>query len=207
MRRPSEVDSPYPQLPGKKKIMEQVVPVKIMHSGTYNANALCVAAAYASLSELDANDGRAYHHLNKVGNLLIEGLQNAVEKTKTQAIVQGLNGGGCQIYFTSERNTKLPRLFQSATTQLNLRFSKQLLKRGVYFHAQQYEHLFVSTVHTEEQVQIATESCQGRTSEFVKCANRSPVIRISIPRFEGQRLGKVKTSLHNERRVYSRSPK
>ncbi len=151
---------PISAITGKKKIMEQVVPGKIMHSGTYNANALCVSAAYASLSLLDANNGQIYQHMRKIGNLLIDGLQEAVDRTKTQAIVQGLDGAGCQLYFTKLKEIRNYRDFFSTDSAKYLKFSKQLLKRGVYFHAQQYEHLFISTVHTEEQVQQATEAAK-----------------------------------------------
>jgi glutamate-1-semialdehyde 2,1-aminomutase len=151
---------PISAITGKRKIMEQVVPGKIMHSGTYNANALCVSAAFASLTELDANGGRAFRHIEKMGNLLIDGLTQAVERTKTEAIVQGLGGAGCQLYFTKLKKISNYRDFFSCESVKYLRYSKQLLKRGVYFYAQQYEHLFVSTVHTEEQVVSAAEAAE-----------------------------------------------
>ena len=143
---------PISAITGKKEIMEQVVPGKIMHAGTYNANPLCVAAAYATLNILGANDGQIYQRLHKVGFGLQKALEEAVEKTGTEAIVQGVGPGGCQLYFTKMKKIRNYRDFFSCDTQKYLRFSKQMLKRHIYFHPQQNEHLFVCTEHTDEDV-------------------------------------------------------
>jgi len=144
---------PISAITGVKEIMEQVVPGKIMHAGTYNANPLCVAASYAAVTELTKDDGAAYEHLHKVGKMLQDGLQSAVEKTRTEGIVQGVGAGGCQLYFTKMKKIRNYRDFFSTDSEKYLRFHKELLKRGIYFHPQQYEHLFVCTEHTAEDVQ------------------------------------------------------
>jgi len=151
---------PISAITGMKEIMEQVVPGKIMHAGTYNANPLCVAAAYTALTELTKNDGAAYKHLHKVGKMLQDGLQNAVEKTRTEGIVQGVGAGGCQLYFTKMKKIRNYRDFFSTDSEKYLRFHKELLKRGIYFHPQQYEHLFVCTEHSTEDVRKAITAAE-----------------------------------------------
>ncbi|MGD0177012.1 MAG: glutamate-1-semialdehyde 2,1-aminomutase [Candidatus Bathyarchaeia archaeon] len=151
---------PISAITGVKEIMEQVVPGKIMHAGTYNANPLCVAAAYTALTELTKNDGAAYKHMHKVGRMLQDGLQGAVEKTRTEGIVQGVAAGGCQLYFTKMKKIRNYRDFFSTDSEKYLRFHKELLKRGIYFHPQQYEHLFVCTEHTTEDVQKAVTAAE-----------------------------------------------
>ncbi len=141
---------PISALAGKREIFENLVPGKVFHAGTYNANPLVVAASYASLTELDKPG--TYAKLHKIGNMLQDGLEEAIDDTKTQAIVQGAGPGGCQLLFT-----KLPRIrdyrdFLTADSEKYMRMHKKLLKRGIYFHPQQYEHLFISTVHSEEDV-------------------------------------------------------
>jgi glutamate-1-semialdehyde 2,1-aminomutase len=149
---------PISAITGRREIMENVVPGKIMHSGTYNANPLCVSAALASLTELSKNNGAAYKHLNKIGTMLQDGLQGALEKTKTTGIVQGIGAGGCQLYFTDLKKISNYRDFFRTDSVKYMKFHKELLKRGVYFHPQQYEHLFVCTEHTEEDVQTCVDS-------------------------------------------------
>ncbi|MGA8904716.1 MAG: glutamate-1-semialdehyde 2,1-aminomutase [Candidatus Bathyarchaeia archaeon] len=151
---------PISAITGMKEIMEQVVPGKIMHAGTFNANPLCVAAAYTALTELTKNDGAAYKHMHKVGRMLQDGLQGAVEKTRTDGIVQGVGAGGCQLYFTKMKKIRNYRDFFSTDSEKYLRFHKELLKRGIYFHPQQYEHLFVCTEHTTEDVQKAVTAAE-----------------------------------------------
>ena len=151
---------PISAITGEKEIMEQVVPGKIMHAGTYNANPLCVVAAYTALTELTKNDGAAYRHMHKVGRMLQNGLQSAVEKTRTEGIVQGVGAGGCQLYFTKMKKIRNYRDFFRTDSEKYLRFHKELLKRGIYFHPQQYEHLFVCTEHTTEDVRKAISAAE-----------------------------------------------
>ena len=92
--------------------------------------------------------------------MLQDGLQGAVEKTRTDGIVQGVGAGGCQLYFTKMKKIRNYRDFFSTDSEKYLRFHKELLKRGIYFHPQQYEHLFVCTEHTTEDVQKAVTAAE-----------------------------------------------
>ena len=47
---------PIAAITGRKEIMEMIRPGAITHMGTYNENPLCVAAAYASIIELEAGE-------------------------------------------------------------------------------------------------------------------------------------------------------
>ncbi|MGO9646122.1 MAG: aspartate aminotransferase family protein [Candidatus Bathyarchaeia archaeon] len=151
---------PISAITGKREIMEQVIPGKIMHAGTYNANPLCVAAAYASLMELSKNDGAVYKHLNKVGTMLQDGLQDAIEKTKSEGVVQGMGSGGCQLYFTKMKKIRNYRDFFSCDSEKYMRFHKLLLQGGIYFHPQQYEHLFVCTEHSTDDVRKCVDTAE-----------------------------------------------
>jgi glutamate-1-semialdehyde 2,1-aminomutase len=135
-----------------------------MHAGTFNANPLCVAAAYAAVTELTGNDGAAYKHLHKVGRMLEDGLRKAIEETHTEAIVQGVGAGGCQLYFTGMKKIRNYRDFFSCDSARYLSFHKELLKRGIYFHPQQYEHLFVCTEHTTDDI----EKCTNAVAQALK---------------------------------------
>ena len=142
---------PVSALAGRRDIMEKIVPGKIFHGGTYNANPLCLAAAKESLAILSENTNVAFKHLEKVALMLIEGLENTIQKTKTEAIVQGVGAAGCQVYFTKLKKITNYREFYGAAEEAKyVRFHREMLKRGVYFHPAHSEHLFVSTVHSEE---------------------------------------------------------
>jgi len=153
---------PISALAGKKQIFENLVPGKVFHAGTYNANPLCVAASLASLGELDRPG--TYQKFTKIGMLLQDGLAKAVEDTHTEAIVQGVGPGGCQLCFTSLKKIKDYRDFLTCDSPKYMKMHKKLLKRGIYFHPQQYEHLFVCTQHTEEDV----EECVRAVKEVLR---------------------------------------
>jgi glutamate-1-semialdehyde 2,1-aminomutase len=142
---------PISAIAGRKDIMESLVPGKVFHAGTYNANPLCVAASVACLKEL--NRPGTYSRLRKVGAMLQEGLESAITETHTQGIVQGVGPGGCQLYFTRLKRVLNLLDFLSCYSEKYLRMHRKLLKEGVYFHPQQYEHLFVSTQHQPEDVE------------------------------------------------------
>lgn len=158
---------PISAITGKREIMEEIVPGKIMHAGTYNANPLCVAASYASLTELTKDGNAAYKHLRKVGTMLQEGLEEAIEKTHTMGIVQGIGAGGCQLYFTKMKRIQNYRDFFSCDSAKYMKFHKELLKRGIYFHPQQYEHLFVCTEHTTGDVQTCVDAAKQALRELL----------------------------------------
>lgn len=143
---------PIAAITGKKKIMEHVKPGKIAHWGTYGGNPLCLAAAYASITELEAG---GIDHLTKIGNMLLEGVKESIEKTNVKAIAQGLGGAGLQVYFTELKKIRNWREAATCNIEKFNRFQKELLKRGVYFHPYQFEHQFVSTAHTEEDIEKA----------------------------------------------------
>lgn len=144
---------PIGAITGKKEIMEMIRPGAITHMGTYNENPLCVAAAYASITELEAG---GIQHLARLGKKFLEGVQGAIEETGIEAVVQGV-GPMLQIYFTKLKKIKNVRdvLPPKCDSEKFKRFQRELLKRGIYFHPDLFERQFVSTAHTEEDVEKA----------------------------------------------------
>jgi glutamate-1-semialdehyde 2,1-aminomutase len=152
---------PVSAIAGRRKFMENLVPGKVFHAGTYNANPLCVAAALASLTELERPG--TYARMRKVGDRLQAGLEEAVKRTKAMAIVQGVGPGGCQLYFTGLKKIRNYPDYMTTDAQKYMKMHRKLLKKGIYFHPQQYEHLFVSTQHTEADI----DECVSKVEEVL----------------------------------------
>jgi glutamate-1-semialdehyde 2,1-aminomutase len=144
---------PIAAITGKKEIMEIIKPGAITHMGTYNENPLCVAAAYASITELGTG---GIEHIAKLGRILYEGIQEAIEKTRIDALVQGI-GPILQVYFTKLGKIRNLRdaLPPKCDAEKSKRFQRELLKRGVYFHPDLFERQFISTAHTEQDIERA----------------------------------------------------
>ena len=144
---------PISAVAGRRDIMENAKPGHVSFSGTYHANSICITAADATLKELSSNDYSAYRHLNKIGGMLQDGLDKTVQETGSRAIVQGVGPGGLQIYFTKLNKIRDYREFTTCDTAKYAIFHKELIRKGVYLHPGQNEHWFVSTAHTEEDVE------------------------------------------------------
>jgi len=155
---------PISAIAGRRNVMEDLVPGKVFHAGTYNANPLAVVAALASLTELERPG--TYQNLKKVGERLQAGLEKVVEKTKTTAIVQGIGPGGSQLYFTNLKRISNYDDFLKTDGAKYMRMHKILMKKGVYFHPQQNEHLFVSTRHTTEDADVAVTKVEEALREL-----------------------------------------
>jgi len=144
---------PLSAICGKKHVMEVAQPGKVAHMGTYNITPLAAAASLATLDMLSSNNGAVYHHLARIGDMARSALETAAERTQTDALVQGIAGGGFQMYFTKARKITNYREFISACDSgLYPKFQRECLKRGVYVHPLQIEHLFVCTEHTENDI-------------------------------------------------------
>ncbi|MFQ5998608.1 MAG: hypothetical protein ACE5KO_04810, partial [Candidatus Bathyarchaeia archaeon] len=57
-----------------------------------------------------------------------------------------------QVYFTQLREIKNYRDYFSCDVEKFRRFHKLMLKRGVLFHPGQMEHMFVSTAHSDQDI-------------------------------------------------------
>jgi glutamate-1-semialdehyde 2,1-aminomutase len=140
---------------GKREVMNTLVAEKcnpVHHSGTYNANALCLHAARASLKELTARDGEAYRQLHAIGNRMITGIRKIFEENKVEGIVQGI-GPMFQVYFTKLKSIRDSRDFVTGVDQgAYSKFGHELLRRGVFISPIASENWFISTAHSNPDV-------------------------------------------------------
>lgn len=143
---------PIAAVTGKEDIMQHVKPGEIFASmGTYAGNTLGVAASYATITELSANGGASMKHLDKITDMLWEGVREAIDKTKTKAMVQWVCGAGTLFFTEAEKIRNHRECFHLCDQEKILLFWKELLKRGIYWcFPYGYCHEFTSTAHTEE---------------------------------------------------------
>ena len=119
------------------------------HSGTYNANVVACAAVSATMEVL-AEPG-LFERQRGLGETLMSGLRKLAAEAGLEVIVEGL-GTVFQIWF-SERPIRNWRDAQRyADEELFTRWWQEMLFRGVLFHPSQYENLFLSLVHTADDV-------------------------------------------------------
>ena len=163
---------PIAAITGRKDVMGMIGPGKIGYGGTYNANPLSLAVCNATLDVLSKNDGEAFARMNSTTKKLMDGLQQACEKSGHDSIVQGV-GPMFQLYFT--RLKKISNYRQSLQCDLEKfkDFQEMMLERGVYFHPDGTERFMVSAVHTTEDVEKTIAAAEDCLSKLPKRYYRS----------------------------------
>jgi glutamate-1-semialdehyde 2,1-aminomutase len=148
---------PVAAIGGSREAMSMIAEGRYSHSGTYNANVVACAAVSATMDVL-AEPG-LYERQRELGETLMSGLRKLAAEAGLPVIVEGL-GTVFQIWF-SERPIRNWRDAQRyANEELFTRWWQEMLLRGVLFHPSQYENLFLSLVHTADDVNDMLNAAQ-----------------------------------------------
>lgn len=135
---------------GRKDIMAWVAPAGPMYqAGTLSGNPLAMRAGIETLKKLAVKG--TYEELERKSQKLIDGIVAAAEK-HGHDMTSGCAGGMFGWFFT-----KGPvKNFSDAKTSDSAKFAKwhrMMLERGVYMAPSMYEAGFMSTVHTDEDIE------------------------------------------------------
>ena len=134
---------------GAAKIMDHVLPVgKVFQAGTLSGNPLATAAGIATLKVL--RDGDAYSRLEISSNRLAAGIVEAARAAQIPHTLARV-GSMMTLFF----NPAIVTDWESASrsdTQRYARYFWGMLDRGVYLPCSQFEAFFVSTAHSDEQI-------------------------------------------------------
>ncbi|MFZ0040099.1 MAG: glutamate-1-semialdehyde 2,1-aminomutase [Solirubrobacteraceae bacterium] len=134
---------------GPRELMEHIAPAgDVYQAGTLSGNPLAVAAALATLAELD--DG-AYAQLAATTQGLAEGMARAASEAGVAVQVQSLPG--LMTVFFCERPVRNYGQAAACDTDAYGRWCRALLARGVYPPPSQFEAWFPSLAHRPEQVE------------------------------------------------------
>ncbi len=136
---------PISAILGRREIMETCSPMgPALHSGTYNAHPVLVAAARAFLSVV--TQPGFYDHLHTLGDCLYAGLRDIMARRGLRAWVQGV-GARFGIYFGLDAEPRSYRDMAGQDMAMMARFHRACLQRGVYLHHVSPHHGF-SSAHT-----------------------------------------------------------
>jgi glutamate-1-semialdehyde 2,1-aminomutase len=146
---------PVAAVGGRREIMDQVSDGTVLHAGTYNANVVAVAAVNASL-ELLSRPG-TYDDLFRRSSRLMAGMAQIFDRSGIPVQIQGV-GPMFQFWFS-----EVPiQEYRDAARHLNspkyAALAGALRERGVLVHPSNIELWFVSTVHTDEDIDQTLEA-------------------------------------------------
>jgi glutamate-1-semialdehyde 2,1-aminomutase len=147
---------------GRREIMELMASHSVSHAGTYNANALCMAAVKATVGVLEQPG--IYDQLFALGDQLRNGLVEVIHEAGLPAVAQGV-GPVLQIWFEDSPIVDYRDAMTRSSFAAYALFSKAMLKRGVLFSAGQMGVWYISTAHTEEDIDFTLDAARVAIEE------------------------------------------
>lgn len=148
---------------GKKAIMEKIAPQgPVYQAGTLSGNPVAMAAGVATLKQLQTPG--FYEQLEDKADRLQLGIGNAIGKNDIKATVKRI-GSLLGIFFT---NIPVRNFDDAKTADLEMftAFYNGLLEEGIYIAPSQFEAMFVSAAHSEEDIDATVQAISRVLSQI-----------------------------------------
>lgn len=149
---------------GKREIIEQVAPTgPIYQAGTLSGNPLAMTAGYASLAALTK---ASYGEMNKKVDRLVEGFRTAADKYE---IPLHINRAGSMVgvFFTDQEVVDFETA-QSSNLDYFAQYYRTMIEEGVFLPPSQFEGLFLSTAHTDADIEKTIEAIHTAFAKIEK---------------------------------------
>jgi glutamate-1-semialdehyde 2,1-aminomutase len=148
---------------GKRRIMERVAPLgPVYQAGTLSGNPLAMRAGLATLPKLEAP--KFYEELNGRTQRLAEGLRSALKEAMVPGQVN-VAGSLLTLFFCDQPIQNYADAKKSDTAKFG-KFFQAMLERGIFLPPSQYEALFVSTAHTEADIDRTITAARESLASF-----------------------------------------
>lgn len=135
---------------GRRDVMSTVAPLgSVYQAGTLSGNPVAMAAGITQLKILRDN-AKIYDRVNKLGNYFRNGVREILSKHNVQYNVNGV-GSISTIFFNKKKVYDYESAKQSDTESFG-RFFRYMLDSGNYFGPSQFEAIFISAAHTQEDI-------------------------------------------------------
>lgn len=134
---------------GKAEIMQQIAPSgPIYQAGTLSGNPLAMSAGYATLSQLTPEH---YAEFIRKGDLLEKGFKAAAAKYD---IPITFNRAGSMIgfFFTNENVINYEKA-KTSNLEFFAAYYREMADQGIFLPPSQFEGLFLSTEHSDEDIE------------------------------------------------------
>lgn len=144
---------------GRADIMERIAPSgPIYQAGTLSGNPLAMTAGYETLIQLTLD---SYREFERKAELLERGLQAAAE---TYDIPYCINRVGSMVgfFFTNEKVVD----YETAKTSNLEYFSayyREMIEQGVFLPPSQFEGLFLSTAHSDKDIEQTIQAADRKS--------------------------------------------
>jgi glutamate-1-semialdehyde 2,1-aminomutase len=149
---------------GRRDLMEQIAPSgPVYQAGTLSGNPLAMKAGLAVLRKIDSDQSKLYDRLDSLGQRLENGIAAAF-RDAGKPVQLARKGSILTAFFAQEPVTDYPSA-KRTDTKAFARYFHGLLDQGVYIAPSQFEAMFISAAHSEEDIdqtlKIIGKACKG----------------------------------------------
>ncbi|WP_088808897.1 MULTISPECIES: glutamate-1-semialdehyde 2,1-aminomutase [Listeria] len=139
---------------GKREIMEQIAPAgPIYQAGTLSGNPLAMTAGYETISQLTP------HHYDQFRSLIKRMEEGLTSISAKYEVPLSINKAGSMFgfFFTDKKVTNFE---EAKTSDLNFfnAYYREMLNQGIFLPPSQFEGIFISTAHTEKEIDKTLEA-------------------------------------------------
>ena len=139
-------------------VMQQIAPLGgIYQAGTLSGNPVAMAAGLTTMRELSTHP-EYYVHAEAMTKRLIAGLQDAAASAGVAISANQVGSMGC-IFFT-EGPVECFADVQKSDLELFRRYFLGMLDEGFYFAPSQFEAIFVSAAHSEDEIDRTVDAAK-----------------------------------------------
>ena len=147
---------------GRQDIMLQVAPAgPVYQAGTLSGNPLAVAAGLSTLEIL--RKGNPYPELGQKTSWLSGEFKSAAESAGVPLQTQAM--GGMFGFFFSETPVRNYQDALNSDVERFTRFFRSMLNQGIYLAPSAFESLFVSTAHSEKDLELTARAFRKALQE------------------------------------------
>ena len=147
---------------GKREIMQLLAPAgPVYQAGTLSGNPLAMAAGLETLKILDEEG--VYPSLEQKSRLIYCATKNLIQQNNYPLSWQSVGSMGC-LFFQPEA-VRNYRDAKRSDTQQYAAFFHAMLKRGIYLAPSQFEAVFLSHAHTEQDIERTTRAMKESLDE------------------------------------------
>lgn len=140
---------------GRAEIMSLVAPSgPVYQAGTLSGNPLAMSAGYSALKYIKEHP-EIYQNLEIASEKLEEGMRKNLQEVGKNYTIN--RAGSMMTLFFTEREVRYYDDAVSSDTKLFANYFQEMLMRGVYLPPAQFEAFFISTAHTDDDINKTIE--------------------------------------------------
>ena len=141
---------------GRKDIMEKIAPLgPVYQAGTLSGNPVAMAAGIAQLTILKETPN-FYKDLNEKSDRFFTEMDSILNNAHIPHCLNHIGSLGC-VFFTREKVKDYDSAQTSRTRKFRI-FFRHMLDKHIYIAPSQFEAMFISSAHTQEDLELTLEA-------------------------------------------------